>query len=282
MKYRFNGLKSPLWGGLHNPLFSPFEGSSLAGGGAAAWSPLSLFAAGEKGVWYDPSDFSTMWQDTAGTTPVTAVGQSVARIDDKSGNGKHATQATPARRPLLQESGGKYYLDFDGTDDSLATAAIDFSASDEMTICVGVRKETDSSSRIIAALRDSPLTNGAVYLTGPTFTAPTFGYSSQGTVLSANNVNNATYAAPFLGVVSARSKISTDYLSGRINAVDVFSSIGDQGTGNYANDAIYIANSPYYSDYFNGRIYQMIVRGAATADLTDVEDYVAGKTGVTL
>lgn len=256
-------------------------GSALAGGGGA-WSPLELFAAGEKGVWYDPSDFSTMWQDTAGTTPVTAVGQAVARIDDKSGNGNHATQATPASRPLLQESGGKYYLDFDGTDDALATAAIDFSATDEMTICVGVRKEIDTDSRVIVELRDSPLTDGSVALTGPAFTAPTFGYSSKGTALAANTVNNATYAAPFLGVVSARSKISTDYLSGRINALDVFSSPTDQGTGNYANDAIYIAKSPYYVDCFNGRIYQLIVRGAATADPTDVEAYVAGKAGVTL
>ena len=257
-------------------------GSALAGGGVAAWSPLELFAAGEKGVWYDPSDFSTMWQDTAGTTPVTAVGQSVARIDDKSGNGKHATQATPASRPLLQESGGKYYLYFDGTNDSLATGAIDFSATDEMTICVGVRKEIDDATRAIVTLRDSPLTDGSVALSGPAFTAPTFGYSSQGTAIATSNVNNATYAAPFLGVVSARSKISTDYLSGRINAVDVFSSPSNQGTGNYANDAIYIAYIAYYATYFNGRIYQLIVRGAATADLTDVEAYVAGKTGVTL
>lgn len=267
------------------PIVAPITRAStavFAGGSEPAFDPATLFTGGEKGVWYDPSDFSTMWQDTAGTSPVTAVGQSVARIDDKSGNGKHATQANPASRPLLQESGGKYYLDFDGADDSLATAAIDFSASDEMTICVGVRKEIDSSTRMIVALRDSPVTNGSVALTGPTFTAPTFGYSTQGTVLAANNVNNATYAAPFLGVVSTRSKISTDYLSGRINAVDVFSSLSNQGTGNYANDAIYIARSSYYGDCFNGRIYQVIVRGAATADPTAVEAYVAGKTGVTL
>lgn len=257
-------------------------GSALAGGGAA-WSPLELFAAGEVGVWFDPSDFSTLFQDSAGTTPVTAVGDPVGRINDKSGNDNHATQATVGKRPLLQQDGaGKYYLDFDGTDDALATGAIDFSAGDEMTICVGVRKEIDSTARPIVALRDSPLTNGSFALTGPAFSAPTFGYSSQGTVIASNNVNNATYAAPFLGVVSTRSKISTDYLSGRINAVGVFSSTSNQGTGNYANDAIYIAKIAYYGSYFNGRIYQLIVRGAATADPTDVEAYVAGKTGVTL
>lgn len=49
-------------------------------------SPLSLFATGAQGAWYDPSDFSTMFQDDAGTTPVTAVNQSVGLILDKSKN----------------------------------------------------------------------------------------------------------------------------------------------------------------------------------------------------
>jgi len=30
-----------------------------------AWSPLALFAAGEQGAWYDPSDFSTMFQTSS-------------------------------------------------------------------------------------------------------------------------------------------------------------------------------------------------------------------------
>lgn len=46
-------------------------------------NPRSLFAAGEQGFWYDPSDFSTMFQDAAGTTPVTALGQSVGLMLDK-------------------------------------------------------------------------------------------------------------------------------------------------------------------------------------------------------
>jgi hypothetical protein len=50
----------------------------------ASFSPASLFAAGEPGVWYDPSDFSTMFQDSGGTTPVTAVEQPVGLLLDKS------------------------------------------------------------------------------------------------------------------------------------------------------------------------------------------------------
>lgn len=67
--------------------------------GTRTFSPASLFAASEPGVWYDPSDLTTMFQDTAGTTPVTTPGQTVARINDKSGRGNNATQATTASRP---------------------------------------------------------------------------------------------------------------------------------------------------------------------------------------
>jgi len=55
----------------------------MSGQPGGAFSPLSLFANGEQGLWYDPSDFSSMFQDSAGTTPVTAVGQPVGLILDK-------------------------------------------------------------------------------------------------------------------------------------------------------------------------------------------------------
>lgn len=46
------------------------------------WSPRTLFAAGEQGGWWDPSDLSTMFQDSAGTTAA-AVGQPVGLVLDK-------------------------------------------------------------------------------------------------------------------------------------------------------------------------------------------------------
>lgn len=44
----------------------------------------ALFALGEQGLWIDPSDLSTLFQDTAGTVPVTAPGQTVGLALDKS------------------------------------------------------------------------------------------------------------------------------------------------------------------------------------------------------
>lgn len=77
--------------------------------------PATLFAAGEKGWWYDPSDFSTMFQDAGGTTPVTAIDQPVGLLMDKSGNGNHITQTTDVKRPILRQDGdGYYYLESNG------------------------------------------------------------------------------------------------------------------------------------------------------------------------
>lgn len=60
-----------------------------------------LFANGEEGGWYDPSDLTSMYQDSAGTIPA-AINQPVGKINDKSGRGNHLIQATAAARPTLK------------------------------------------------------------------------------------------------------------------------------------------------------------------------------------
>lgn len=69
---------------------------------AREFTPERLFKSGEQGVWYDPSDLTTLFQDSAGTTPVTASGQQVGRMLDKSGRGNHATQPTAGSRPIYR------------------------------------------------------------------------------------------------------------------------------------------------------------------------------------
>ena len=56
------------------------------------FSPASLFAGGTEGAWYGPSDLSTLFQDSAGTTPVTVATDPIGYFGDNSGNGNHATQ----------------------------------------------------------------------------------------------------------------------------------------------------------------------------------------------
>lgn len=107
----------------------------------AAAAIRALFANGEQGAWYEPSlTNGTLFQDAEGTTPVTAVGQPVGLMLDKSGRGNHATQPTAAKRPVIQQDGaGKYCLAFDGVDDVLTMqlAAPPGSAPSQILIAAG-------------------------------------------------------------------------------------------------------------------------------------------------
>ena len=64
-------------------------------------SAARAIAAANNGLLFDPSDMSTLFQNYAGTVPVTAVEQPVGKMLDKSGNGYHATQSITASRPVL-------------------------------------------------------------------------------------------------------------------------------------------------------------------------------------
>lgn len=98
---------------------------------AAAWTPLSLGAALQG--WFDAGDASTLWADTGGTVPAGDLAL-VARWDDKSGLGRHVTQATSGNRPLRDASFSPSVLVTDGTD-RLHSAA--FTAIPQpYTICV--------------------------------------------------------------------------------------------------------------------------------------------------
>lgn len=115
----------------------------------------AMFAQSPQGAWYDPSDFSTLFQDSAGTTPVTVVQQALGRVNDKSGRGNNATQATAASRSILrQDVGGSYYLEFDGIDDGLTTGPMTFSAN--MDFFIAVRRATTAMVVLAAAGATSP------------------------------------------------------------------------------------------------------------------------------
>ena len=62
----------------------PFTKSQVWLAVQAVFTPAKLFESGANGLWLDPSDSTTMFQDSAGTTPVTAVEQPVGLILDKS------------------------------------------------------------------------------------------------------------------------------------------------------------------------------------------------------
>jgi hypothetical protein len=67
-------------------------------GGSTPWEPTDDSVK----RWYDAQDLSTMFTDTAGTTPVTTNGDLIARWNDKGTDADHATQSTSGDRPTYR------------------------------------------------------------------------------------------------------------------------------------------------------------------------------------
>lgn len=78
------------------PVLGTLAAASAEGFGfGRPFSPYELFNSGTVGAWYDISDPNILWQDSAGTTPVTTLGQPVGLVLDKSralGNGVFGLQ----------------------------------------------------------------------------------------------------------------------------------------------------------------------------------------------
>lgn len=442
--------------------------SSLLSG--VAFTPAALFASGEQGVWYDPSDFSTLFQDSAGTTPVTAVEQPVGLMLDLSGRGNHATQATPGARPTLSArvnlltkteefndaawvksgaspstvtanttlapdgtttadtittsatpagelvyqdatissgasarfsqcfkrgnhdwvriaildgvgvtngagawfniatgavgadnitgtgvltsktitslgdgwyrctvvgsapgtttyrclnasadadasftrvsngtrivwgadirvandtalpvyqrvntatdydaTGFPYYLQFDGSNDSMATASINFTATAQMTSFSGVRNfVAPAVFGVITEFSANQDANNGTFSLGQAAAGPTS--ASRGTI---SRAAIATIASPSTYVLTGIGSIPDDICSTRVNGVQAASNSLDQGTGNYGNYPLYIGARGGTSFFFNGRLYSLIVRGAATSEtqIGQTEQWISNEMG---
>jgi hypothetical protein len=76
---------------------------------------------------WTPADITTaLWLDAADSSTVTTVNGAVSQWDDKSGNGRNATQATASSRPAYTNAGlnGLNILTFDGGDTLVGNAQI--------------------------------------------------------------------------------------------------------------------------------------------------------------
>lgn len=121
-------------------------------GVGGVFNPISLFKGGEQGAWYDPSDLRTLFQDAEGTIPVTADGDPVGLMRDKSGNGNHATQEISASRPLYRTDGVLHWLQFDGVDDHLVTPITSYRAQLTAFFVASLR---------VGVTREGPVLNSA-------------------------------------------------------------------------------------------------------------------------
>ena len=259
-----------------------------SGGGGGPFYPTSLFSSGEKGLFYDFSDMASLFQDVAGTTPITASGQLSARINDKSGNGNYATQSNVALRPQFLQAGELSYMLLDGVDDEWATsAAMALGGADILTICAGVRKLDDGA--------------GVICESHPGVTSPSpgvmmlfSGTGSLGTGYTSTARGGATYSSSLGAFYSAigddksvlysTHSISGDLSTLRKNGIDGASGVADKGSGSFSNLVLYIGGRGAGGIQLYGHIYSLLIiaRSLTTTERSQLEAWTALKSGVTL
>lgn len=241
--------------------------NEATGQAVPSFDPASLFAASEVGVWYDPSDLASMFQDATGTIPA-AVGSPVGRINDKSGGNRHATQGTSSARPMLRKDGDRFYLEFDGIDDYLRAT---FTITNPFTRISAIRQITwTDSDRIFGA--------AAVASNGELFQRTASPQIALVTSASSVAANNASAAVGADAVVS-------EYFNAAGQTLTVNNGTATTGIAGLATPGgITIAATRFAGNAGNFRLYSllMIGRGLTIDETADMRTYAAGKGGVTL
>jgi hypothetical protein len=243
----------------------------------AAFTPASLFAGGEQGVLFDVSPANTG----------TSVGNPVSSLLDQSGRGNNATSSIAGSQPILRQSGALHYLEFDGINDWMQTAAIDLSASDALTVILGLRKLLNTPSGLPVEFSANAFSNaGAFYLAAPegTGSGSDYRFYARGNAAPAAAVTSGVVLAPDTCVLTATVNTSANSRILRRNGVQVGSSTLAMGGGNWRSYPLYLGARAGSSLRFNGWIFGLIVinRQLSAAELAAAEAWMAAKTGVIL
>jgi lysophospholipase L1-like esterase len=254
------------------------------------WSGLSLagkirklFAAGQPGAWYDPSDFTTLFQDSGGTTPVTAVGQPVGKMLDKSGRGNHMTLTSAT----LQQTSGKYYIQYNGSTTFGVTSAINLTATNKVTMCAGLYYTGAAAGSMIEFSANPGAINGGFGLVANNLVAGNIasvqcftGASGQDTVRPAGEafVCNVNYDLSAVVTGGARIRLN-GFQAEKVSNVGSASSVG-----NFGNHPLYTGKRGGVSGATPMRLYGIVLIGLELqdADMRLVEAYIAAISGVAL
>lgn len=244
-------------------------------------TPSGVIGAGDVGLVLDPSNMATLFQDAAGTSRVTAIGQSVGMIRDMV-SGRSATQSTAANCPVLASYGGKPCLQFDGVNDGLATPSITW-ATDAVTIVAAIRKLSDAAVGIVAELGNPPVTSAGTFtFNAPGTLNPGYRFTSRGTAMG-DAIAISGYPAPKTDVITGIGKISTDTSILRANGTQIATAATDQGlTAAYQSAALNIGRRTSGSLHFNGYLFAMfaINRVLTATELALVENWAKSRAGL--
>jgi len=233
-----------------------------------AWAPDLLFQNSEQGVFYYPLP-QFLYQDAAGTVPVTVDGDPVGYMQDLSGNNNHATQSVSEARPLYRTDGTLHWLEFDGADDYLNSGYVAGGAGNTLSAA----GEIANNYNILLGTQDG---GGRLFL-------------AQGEGLGSAGWGDASYSTITGGSGVGKRVLLLTGKTGdvlfRNNGVDAYSG-APTGNPNTVNPlyvgAHNLGGTP--SDYTTGTLYGAIAmqQQLVSADVIAVEQYLANLAGIQL
>lgn len=236
-----------------------------------AFSPLSISGLI---AWYDPSDPSTLFQDTAFSVGAGATNDPVGCWRDKSPSANHVSQATANRRPLLKLSGqnGLPTLSFDGANDLLVATSSFVSGLPGITLFV-VAKVTSTGT--FATLAGTEV----VAKLFKTSTNQLAGYSSSNGTGWTSQANGTTLDTAWhvIGFVSGSTET---YL--RRDMADNGSRLGSGPTPLGSNSNVFSLFGRTAGENTAGELAEVLVysRALGGTQVTQVEAYLRAKWGV--
>lgn len=241
-----------------------------------AFTPMDLPLA----AWFDPSDTSTLFQDAAGTVPVSADGDPVALMLDKSGNGHHMSQPDVARRPIYHVENGQHWIAADGIDDSMYTLSrMGFDANPDITILAGTFVPSTSLP-----------TERLLHIGAPSEIGTLSASMGQSGFSWRHNNGNSIYdSIPLNSLMMVRwSRVAgTDYGASTcaLNGVDMV----QKGSASATQIPTSIAQETYLfahgntHNILNARLYGLIIGAFSdVANQNAAEGWMANKLGVSL
>ena len=233
-------------------------------GGAAAVTPFSPLNVAGLAAWWDFSDITTLYQDAARTTPVTADGDVIGGVADKSPNGRHLSQATTSLKALYKTGilNGKSASLFDGSDDAFALTSLTSTTSFSFFVVFRPTSQVDSYGTILTQANIS-----GFWYRGSTIRKMSLYYS-------VDHINNNAFTDNTASIYSARvvSGSGTHYRNGVADGTMAsVPSIGFTAIGNDAN-----------SDTYKGYIFDMLVYTGTVseADFAAITAYLNSKWAV--
>lgn len=227
-------------------------------------------------AWYDPSDLTTLYQDTAMTVPVTAPGQSVAAMRDKSGNGRHMTQAVSAARPIYETDGAYHWLRFDGVDDLMTTPV---KPIDGTSVFAGVAfaLEPQNPPGNGGVLSDANYQGGGIQL----------GWFQNRQRINTNSMVEATAS----GSYDFSSDAQRRHVQAVFTGATPFAYFRDAGFVSFAPAYASSPTKPLtlgrgtqggFLGFFPGKVYGAVYAGASRAEAEAMLGWVGGSCGLVL